>query len=105
MKITWLQFLIYALATFRLALLVSKESGPAFIFRKLRRLPPPKSSAKEGLSCEWCMSMWAAMPIAAFAAYGGALNASAAYAVEAFLLMLALSACGIIVNQAFTRGK
>lgn len=55
----FLILLLGGLATFRLALLVSSEDGPAFIFRKLRRLPPPKSATREGLSCPWCVSVWA----------------------------------------------
>ena len=46
------------LAAFRLSLLISKEDGPAYIFRKIRHLPPRNSSTKEGLSCAWCMSIW-----------------------------------------------
>lgn len=65
-SLAFFYLLLGGLATFRLALLISSESGPAFIFRKLRRLPPPKSSAKEGLSCIWCLSIWFAAMITAY---------------------------------------
>lgn len=50
--------LLASLATFRLALMISSEDGPARIFRKLRNIPPAKSNAKEGISCPWCVSVW-----------------------------------------------
>lgn len=53
-----LLFLAAVLATYRLSLMVSKESGPMRVFRKLRNIPPPKSSAREGLSCPLCTSVW-----------------------------------------------
>lgn len=54
----WFQFMLGALATYRLAKMISGESGPGLIFRKLRGLPDPKKhpSVKEGLSCLCCTS-------------------------------------------------
>lgn len=62
----WLAFTLGSLATFRLALLVSREDGPAFIFRKLRRLPPAKSATKEGLSCPLCLSFYSSALVTGF---------------------------------------
>jgi len=87
------------LAAYRLSLLISKEDGPAYIFRKIRRLPPENSSMKEGLACEWCMSIWTS-----------ALVASYLWLLEIFpgkewpLYWLALSAIAIICNQQWTKG-
>lgn len=93
-------FFIAALATYRLALMFSKESGPGRIFQKLRRQPPPKSSAREGLSCPFCMSIWfAAVITVIYVALGVvSLSISPIYA-------LALSACAVCLNQMFTLGE
>lgn len=91
-----LRFTIGCLATFRLALLVSEEDGPAFLFRKLRRLPPPGSSAKKGLSCPWCMSIWAGALVAAFEWWRGNVPGK-----DAVLYGLGLSAGAIAVHQQF----
>jgi hypothetical protein len=88
------------LAAFRLSLLVSKEDGPAYIFRRLRKAPPENSSVKEGLSCQWCMSVWA-----------GALVALYMWWIKIFpgdewpLHWLAISAIAVICNQQWTRGR
>lgn len=63
---TPLLFLAAVLATYRLSLLVSKEDGPYWIFSKIRRLPPAKSSTREGLSCPLCTSVYASALVASF---------------------------------------
>lgn len=90
--------LVGGLATFRLSLLVSKEDGPAYIFRTIRRLPPPKSSAREGLSCEWCMSIWASALVTSYYCWLGIVAGR-----EAPVYWLAMSALGIICNQQWTK--
>lgn len=97
MKISVFQFVLYALAVFRIALMVSKEDGPAWIFRKLRKVPPPRSSARQGLSCPFCVSVWAAIPMTAQAFYQPLWG-------ELVVMVLALSAVAVILNQAFTKG-
>ncbi len=92
--------LLGGLATFRLSLLISKEDGPAYIFRKLRRLPPPHSSAKDGLSCEWCMSVWMSAAVATFYWWRGIISL-----FDWPLYWLAMSAIGIIFNQQWTKGR
>lgn len=99
MTLDWYWLAIAGLATFRLALLVSKEDGPAWIFRKIRRLPPPKSSAKEGLACPWCVSVWAAALMVLLLA-----NKDSWVWVTFVLHWLAISALAIIVNQQWTKG-
>jgi hypothetical protein len=97
---TFLDLLIYGLACFRLSLLVSKEDGPAWVFRKLRHLPPPKSSARQGLSCIFCVSVYAAsLSVAAYMAR------TEHPCVEPFFVWpLALSSFAIVVNQTWTKG-
>lgn len=56
----WFLFLLAVLATFRLATMIALEKGPGFIFRWIRRQPPPKSATREGLNCPLCVGVWAA---------------------------------------------
>lgn len=96
----WLYFTLGSLAVFRLSLLVSKESGPAFIFRKLRRLPEKGSATKEGLGCQWCTSIYSSALVATFFYWQEKVSGR-----EWVLFWLAFSAAAIAVNQTFTRGK
>jgi hypothetical protein len=91
-------FMLSSLATFRLALLFSKEAGPGRIFAKLRRLPPPKSSAREGLSCEWCLSVSFAAIITAALTWHG--DVSIFYTP---IYWLAVSAVAVVINQQWTK--
>lgn len=104
MNITALELLIYGLAVFRLSLLISKESGPAWIFRKLRRSIPAKSSAKEGIQCQWCVSVWMAIPLTLFVFFKSYLPEGVELCGRFFIFMLALSAIAIIINQQWTKG-
>lgn len=49
---------VASLATFRLAHMLSDESGPGRIFLKVRRSASARSATKEGLSCPLCTSVW-----------------------------------------------
>lgn len=93
------EFILAALVVHRLSLLISKEDGPAFIFRKIRKLPPQKSSAKEGLSCQWCMSVWMSAAVTTWLWYLGRIPG-----IDWPIYWLALSSAGICINQAFTKG-
>jgi hypothetical protein len=54
----WFLFALGALATFRLAHLVSKERGPLAVFERIRkRMPGGPGSVKEWLSCIFCFSL------------------------------------------------
>lgn len=94
----FLQLLLGGLATYRLSLLISKEDGPAYIFRKLRKLPPPNSSVKDGLSCEWCMSIWMGALVALYLWWADRIGGR-----EWPLYWLAMSAIAIICNQQWTK--
>lgn len=95
----WFALAIGGLVVYRLALLVSSESGPAFIFRKLRRLPPKKSSLKEGLSCIWCQSIWFSAPVTAYEWWLGWIPPK-----QTPLYFLAISSIAIVINQQWTKG-
>ena len=96
----WFHLIAGGLVTFRIALLFSKEDGPAYIFRKIRRLPPPKSSARDGLSCEWCMSIWASALVAYYYYWIELITAK-----DWPIYWLAMSAIAIIINQQWTKTK
>lgn len=95
----WFWLVIGGLAAYRLSLLISKEDGPAYIFRKLRRLPPPKSSTKEGLACQWCMSIWSSAAVTGYLCWMGAVGGR-----EWVLYWLAISSLAVICNQQWTKG-
>ena len=87
------------LVTYRVSLLVSKEDGTAYIFRKLRKMPPSRP-VREGLSCEWCMSIWAGALVAAYYRWIEIIPGR-----EWPLYWLAMSALGIICNQQWTKAR
>lgn len=97
----WFQFMLGALATYRLSILISKESGPGFIFRKLRRAPDSKKhpSVKEGLSCPFCVSIWFSAATTGYYIWMDWITWH-----EAPLYWLSFSAVAVVLNQAFTKG-
>lgn len=97
---TWLTFVVGVLATFRLSLMVSKEDGPAYVFRKLRRLPPKKSATHEWLSCIFCFSVTASALVTWYLWHIGLIDLN-----QSPLYWLAFSAGSIIINQQFTKGE
>lgn len=96
----WFALVIGGLVVFRLALLFSKEAGPMFVFRKLRKMPEPKSSLKEGLSCPLCLAVWFAIPVTAYEWWLGWVPAP-----HTPLYCLAISSLAVFANQTFTKGK
>jgi hypothetical protein len=88
------------LAAYRLSLLISKEDGPAYIFRRIRKLPPKNSSAQQGLSCPWCVSIWAGALVALYLWLIGIIPG-----VEYPLYWLAFSAIAVVCNQQWTKGN
>lgn len=102
MKITVVDFIIHALAVFRLALMVTKESGPGWVFKHLRtwvkRTWPKWMHMDEGIECPWCISMQFALVIATARFF---LAGKPIY--DVIILALALSGAAIAVNQQFTK--
>lgn len=95
--ITWLEFLLGGLATFRLALMFSLESGPGRIFRKLRNVPAPKSATREGMSCMHCSSVWFAAPVTGYFWWSKRIEAP-----DTWLYWLGFSAVAVVLHRAFT---
>jgi len=97
--LSWLEFFVGCMATFRLALLISQEEGPGDVARKLRE-STPAGWIRRGFSCEWCQSFWWGLAIALFFALTGRLRW-----LDLPPYWLAFSAGAIVLNQAFTREK
>lgn len=91
----WFYFLLGALVTYRLARLVSLESGPGFIFQKLRGVPSQKKhpSVKEGLSCLCCTSVYMGALLTGYYLWCGWVCWP-----EAPLYWLAFSAVAVLLN-------
>lgn len=51
-------WLLSVLASFRLALMFSKEKGPGFIFKAIREATDPMGKLRAGLECVLCESVW-----------------------------------------------
>ena len=51
-------FLLASLASYRLALMFSKELGPCRIFERIRALPKSGGCWSKGISCFMCESVW-----------------------------------------------
>lgn len=105
--ITPFEFVLYALAVYRLSLLISTEDGPAWIFRKLRRAVPAKSSTKQGISCQLCVSVWMAILVTGFILTKLMWPSAPVWFIiagDGLILMLALSAGAIIAHMHTTKG-
>ncbi len=91
-------FALGSLATFRIALLISEEEGPAGMFRRLRKLPPSHSNARRGLSCPWCVGV-----------YSSALVCTGLWLLDVFpgeqwaLWWLAVAGGAVGLNQMWTK--
>ena len=97
MKLSWLEFIVGCLATYRMALLVSKEEGPAEASKKVREAAPP-GWIKRGFYCQWCQSFWWGMGASLFFTLTGRISWT-----DFVIYWLAFSAGGIVINQAFTK--
>jgi hypothetical protein len=93
-----LLFLLGALATFRLAHLVSKERGPLAIFERIRKaMPGGRGSAREWLSCIFCFSLTSSLIVCGILWTTGSKLGWG----EWFLYWLGFSAITLIMNQVF----
>lgn len=92
-------FTLAVLATFRVSLMFSRESGPGYIFRTLRQRPRFRSSLREGMSCLACQSIWwGAVATLALAGMG-----EVPWRFVPFY-WLAVSAGAVVIHQTWTRG-
>lgn len=109
MNLSWLELAIIGLATYRLALLLSSDTGPYGVFTKLRSYlkreaqhnkPLRQSKVHLGIDCIKCVPHWVAFPIVAFVFSVEQLPQWLALAGWSFLLWNALSAIAILINRA-----
>lgn len=65
--VTWIELLVYGLATFRASLMISEDDGPynfflnmrAWLTRKAKTEPAVRKSAvHKGVKCRRCSSIW-----------------------------------------------
>ncbi len=63
----WLYSLLSVLGVWRITHLISMEDGPWEIFSRLRRRAGSRSLGRM-LHCFYCLSVWVALPFAAFGA-------------------------------------
>jgi len=93
MDSTWhvaVKFTLSALVVYRLAFLIAREDGPWGVFRRLRG--SRKDSTTGGfLGCLNCLSVWIALPLAAFV--GSTL-------VERLVAWWALSGAAVLADRA-----
>lgn len=108
MRLTWLHLLVYGLACFRLALLLSEDDGPWGMFRRFRSFLKKeaknnttlrRSEVHRGISCVKCDSIWVATPIAVFAYHRDRMDGWGASTADIVLLVMAISAMAILWNR------
>lgn len=95
-------FVLGVLATYRLALMVSSEAGPFWMFKHFRRLvkreAPKKAHMDDGIECMLCMSMQIAVVTAVTYDFFHGRKV-----FDLTVLALALSGAAIILHRAFTK--
>lgn len=108
-----LEFALYALAVYRLGLMLSSDTGPWHVFERFRswlkkeaRQHPAvrKSDVAKGAECIRCSTVWVALVVAVWALYRGQwFDKWFIKAVECFLLAMSLSAIAILFNRMFNK--
>lgn len=96
------------LACFRLAVLLSEDSGPGHLISKLRSFLKReaktnkalrKTYVQEGVDCLRCSSVWWAAPVAAYAVLRDQIEGWPRMTADGFLLWMALSAMAILLSR------
>lgn len=108
MKYSFPLMLWYGLATFRLAVLISQDSGPwraissfrSWLRREEKHSPSlKKADVAHGVECLRCSSIYVALAVAIFAATRHLLINWVAAVGDVFLSAMALSAIAILLNR------
>ena len=89
----WFIFFISALATYRLALMLSSEEGPLAIFARMRRNVPPKTNPGRGIRCFVCWSVWIAALATLYLLWLGLVSKEISP-----LYWMAISGAAVIIN-------
>jgi hypothetical protein len=101
--LNWFSFFILSLATWRIASLLARETGPFGIFTKLREvvgvkwkeekgelIPYGENVISEAILCVWCSSVWIALILV--------LLTVRPFSMGDILIVLAISAASIVVD-------
>lgn len=99
MNISWFEFIIAALCTYRISLMVVREKGPGHVFKKVREAPSKRSKIYDWLTCLFCFSMSASAFVCGCLMMAGT---RLHYAVW-FMLWCALSSVAILIHMQFNR--
>lgn len=90
---------IAALAVFRLAYLITKESGPVFFFWWVRKQAKKQGGSVEELSqCPYCCGMWAAIAIVLYLA-----QPFRYLWADYIIVILAVAGLAMLLHQVFTK--
>lgn len=92
---TAFQFILAALACYRLTVLFSRDAGPFKIFTKLRAL---KHGIGPLFGCPYCISLWVAAAIETGFFFSGVRDLP----IVMLSIVLALSAISIMSDRVFT---
>jgi hypothetical protein len=96
-------FLVLALAVFRLSLMITEESGPGWCFKNLRSLvkkkAPKVAHMDEGIECFRCMSMQFALVVVIIARFFFHSNP----VCDVIVYALAISGAAILANKVITK--
>ena len=95
---SWFIFLISALATYRLSLMLSSEEGPLAIFARLRRKIPAKTNPGRGVRCSFCWSVWIAAVVTLYLLWLGTISKEISP-----VYWFAVSGASILVHQICNR--
>lgn len=105
-----LSILIVALAVYRLALMLSSDTGPYAMFSKLRswlkkeaKDSPAlrKSKLQEGVSCIRCSSVWLSAPLGVYMFTFKSIPEWMVLSTDCLIVIMALSAASILIHRAF----
>lgn len=94
------EFVLAALATYRISLMVVKETGPGKVFKKTREIPSKRSAFYEWLTCIFCFSMTVSALICGVLWWTGVELHFGMW----FITWCSLSSITILLNQTFTKG-
>lgn len=96
---SWFGFVVAVFAVWRVAHLVAREDGPFDVVLRLRRRAGNGPWGRL-MDCPYCMSLWLALPAAAWLT-----PRSHAGAFDAVLLWLAISGAACCLERVAARGE
>ena len=99
MNLTVFQFVLAALATYRISLMVVREKGPGHVFKKVREVPSKRSKFYDWVTCLFCFSMTVSALCCGALWLAGVREHWATW----LLVWWALSAIAIMIHMVFNR--